>query len=97
MSEVSAEHTYLSVPSDGEMRSCIGLVLAGMAARANIGVGNLEDAIDVVESYHSPVGTTQFRFILSDEGVVAQVVADDSNGGKPSESSDWRTVIEMVS
>lgn len=81
------------------MRSCIGLVLAGMAARANIGVGNLEDAIDVVESYHSADETTEFRFVLSDDGVVAQVAKDleNANGDESSESGNWRTVIEMVS
>lgn len=84
------------------MRSCIGLVLAGMAARANIGVGNLEDAIDLLEGFHSPVGTTQFRFILADEGVIAQVVdgipeTGMQETGKQDEEPGWRTVIELVS
>ncbi|AHY46644.1 Hypothetical Protein RradSPS_1361 [Rubrobacter radiotolerans] len=93
MTESLVEHTYLSVPPEEEMRSCIGLVLAGMAARANIGVGNLEDAVDLLETFHSGEGPTRFRFTLRDEGVVAQVEEDAVNGAE----RGWRTVIELVS
>lgn len=78
-----------------EMRSCVGLVLAGMAARAHIGVGNLEDAVDLLESYHSEDAPTNFRFSLKDEGVVAEVEEHSKNGD--SEGSRWRTIVELVS
>ncbi|WP_119067887.1 hypothetical protein [Rubrobacter indicoceani] len=95
MTESTVEHAYLSVPPDRDMRSCIGLVLAGMAARANIGVGNLEDAIDLLEGYHSGDEPTDFRFTLADEGVVAQVSTGGDEGSF--DEAEWRTVIELVS
>lgn len=93
MAEGTAEHAYLTVPPALEMRSCVGLVLAGMAARAHIGVGNLEDAVDLLESHHSGDASTNFRFSLTGESVVAQVEEppDDSSG-----DPRWRTVVELV-
>ncbi len=85
----------MTVPPTVEMRSCVGLVLAGMAARAHIGVGNLEDAVDLLESCHSDDSPTTFRFSLNDEGVMAEVEEHSENGG--SGGSRWRTVIELVS
>ncbi len=96
MAEGSANHAvYLTVPPATEMRSCVGLVLAGMAARAHIGVGNLEDAVDLLESHHSGDAHTNFRFSLSEEGVVAQV--EEQPGNNSSGGSRWRTVVELVS
>lgn len=92
MTESSSEYTYLTVPPIQEMRSCVGLVLAGMAARAHIGVGNLEDAMSLLESYHSTGSSTRFRFSMKGEGqVVAQV--EEAEGG----DARWRTVVELVS
>lgn len=87
----SPEYTYLTVPPVLEMRSCVGLVLAGMAARAHIGVGNLEDAVELLESYHSGEDETHFRFTLREEGVIAEVAP---NSGPDEE---WHTVIELIS
>lgn len=93
-SETAAENAaYLTVPPFIEMRSCVGLVLAGMAARAHIGVGNLEDAVNLLESYHSEEVSTNFRFASNGESVVAQVEEHRENGG----DSRWRTVVELVS
>ncbi|MGH3086341.1 MAG: hypothetical protein ACRDSJ_03350 [Rubrobacteraceae bacterium] len=92
MTEGSPEHAYLTVPPAMEMRSCVGLVLAGMAARAHIGVGNLEDAVDLLESYHSEDSPTNFRFSLREDSVIAQIEDSSDNGG-----SGWRTVVELIS
>ena len=42
---IDKEYAYLKVPPGTELRSCVGLVLAGMAARAKVGVGGLEEAV----------------------------------------------------
>ena len=83
------EYAYLRVPPSEELRSCVGLVLAGMAARARIGVGGLEEAVELLEGFHSEAAPTHFRFSLSDEAVVAEVEEPDG--------SRWRTVVELVS
>ena len=94
MSETPVEQAaYLTVPPTAEMRSCVGLVLAGMAARAHIGVGNLEDAVDLLESCHSDEASTNFRFSLKDDGVIAEVEESAKNGNP----ARWRTVVELVS
>ncbi|MCA1849192.1 MAG: hypothetical protein LC704_09445 [Actinobacteria bacterium] len=85
------EYAYLRVPPSEELRSCVGLVLAGMAARARIGVGGLEEAVELLEGFHSEDAPTHFRFSLSDEAVVAEV-EEPAPGG-----SRWRTVVELVS
>ncbi|MBX6762237.1 MAG: hypothetical protein K6T51_04000 [Rubrobacteraceae bacterium] len=84
------EYTYLKLPPERELRSCVGLVLAGMAARARIGVGNLDEAIDLLEGFHSESGPTRFRFFLDEDRVVAEV-EDSSHPGS------WRPVVELVS
>jgi hypothetical protein len=83
------EYAYLRVPPSEELRSCVGLVLAGMAARARIGVGGLEEAVELLEGFHSEAAPTHFRFSLSDEAVVAEVEEPDG--------SRWRTVVELAS
>ena len=81
------EYAYLRVPPSEQLRSCVGLVLAGMAARAKIGVGGLEEAVELLEALHSDDAPTRFRFSLRDDGVVAEI----------EERSRWRTVVELVS
>ncbi len=85
------EYAYLRVPPSEELRSCVGLVLAGMAARAKIGVGGLEEAVELLEGFHSDAAPTRFRFSLKDEAVVAEV--EETSGKEPR----WRTVVELVS
>ncbi|MBA2375394.1 MAG: hypothetical protein H0V75_04565 [Rubrobacter sp.] len=95
MSEtLDGQAAYLTVPPAAEMRSCVGLVLAGMAARAHIGVGNLEDAVDLLESCHYENSPTNFRFSLNDDGVIAEVEEHAENGNP---GPRWRTVVELVS
>ncbi len=88
------EYAYLSLPPHEEVKSCVGLVLAGMVARAKVGVGGLEEAVEVLESLHSDDAPTRFRFSLAGEGVLAEV--EEPAGGR-SEKTRWRTVVEMVS
>ncbi len=88
------EYAYLRIPPAEELRSCVGLVLAGMAARASVGVGGLEEAIEVLEAVQSGDAPTHFRFSLADEGVVAEVAEPTGDG---SEGQRWRTVVELVS
>ena len=40
--DAANDYTYLTLPPDRTLRSCIGLVLAGLAARAKIGVAGLD-------------------------------------------------------
>lgn len=87
----SDEYTYLTVPPIPEMRSCVGLVLAGMAARGKVGVGGLDEAVEVLESLHSEDEPTIYRFSLADERVIAEI--EDPVGGEET----WRTVVELVS
>ncbi|CAN5630189.1 hypothetical protein BH24ACT21_BH24ACT21_18650 [soil metagenome] len=89
----SPEYVYLEVPPTVEMRSCIGLILAGMVTRARIGVGGLEEATEVLESLHSGQETTRYRFYLAEEGVVAEVEDPD---GDESDGAAWHTVVELV-
>jgi putative transcriptional regulator len=95
LSAAQEEYAYLSVPPYEELRSCVGLVLAGMAARAKIGVGGLEEAVELLEGFHSKEVPTRFRFTLRDEGIVAEVEErpPSSEIGEPR----WRTVVELVS
>ena len=90
----ATEYAYLTLPPDGQLRSCVGLVLAGMAARARVGVGGLDEAVELLEDFHAEEGPTRFRFGLSDDAVVAQVEeAEEADGAGPR----WRTVVELVS
>ena len=97
---VAGEYTYLTLPPDRALRSCIGLVVAGLAARARIGVAGLEEAVELLEDQHSTKGPTRYRFSLMDEGLVAEV--EDwqqavSRENDESSGAAWRTVVEMVS
>ena len=87
------EYAYLKVPPDKELRSCVGLVLAGMAARAKVGVGGLEEAVELLQRFHSEDAPTRFRFSLENDGVIAEV--EEPAGGD--EAPRWRTVVELVS
>ena len=89
----SKEYAYLRVPPYEELRSCVGLVLAGMAARARVGVGGLEEAVEVLEGFHAGDAPTRFRFSLAGEGVLAEVEEPAAEGSEPR----WRTVVELVS
>jgi hypothetical protein len=94
------EYTYLTLPPNRALRSCIGLVVAGLAARARIGVAGLEEAIDLLEDRHSREGLTRYRFSLKDEGLVAEVEEWELVAGREdyeTSESGWRTVVEMVS
>jgi hypothetical protein len=88
------EYAYLRLPPDEGLRPCVGLVLAGMAARARVGVGGLEEAVEVLESFHAGDVPTRFRFSLADDGVLAEV--EEPDPGKSREMT-WRTVVELVS
>ncbi|QIN82919.1 hypothetical protein GBA63_09875 [Rubrobacter tropicus] len=88
------EYAYLTLPPDGQLRSCVGLVLAGMAARARVGVGGLDEAVELLEDFHTGDGPTRFRFALADDAVVAEVEEPAGNGGV---ERRWRTVVELVS
>lgn len=76
------------------MRSCVGLVLAGMVARARVGVGSLEEAVEVLEGCHADDRSTRFRFSLAGDGVLAEV---EESSGEGDGETRWRTVVEMVS
>ncbi len=85
------EYAYLTLPPDGELRSCVGLVLAGMAARARVGVAGLDEAVGLLEDFHADDVPTRFRFALAEDGVVAEV--EETTG----DEDRWRTVVELVS
>ncbi|HSK98778.1 MAG TPA: hypothetical protein VK869_00435 [Rubrobacteraceae bacterium] len=94
MTDGATEYTYLQVPPVAELRDCVGLVMAGMAARARIGVGGLEEAVELLEGFHSEEGPTRYRFHLREDGVVAEVEEPALDGsGDPG----WRTVVELLS
>ena len=88
------EYAYLTVPPVEELRPCVGLVLAGMAARARVGVGGLEEAIEILEGTQSEDAPTHFRFSLENGGVVAEVA---NPGGDEADPMRWRPVVELVS
>lgn len=86
------EYTYLKIPAMDDALPCVGLVLAGMVTRARIGVGGLEEAIEVLESFHSDTEPTRYRFALGDDRVVADIEGPGGEG-----EDDWVTVVELVS
>jgi putative transcriptional regulator len=87
------EYAYLTLPASEEARSCVGLVLAGMAARARIGVAGLEEAVELLEEQHVGLRETHYRFSLTGEGLVAEVEeAEDGVDGL----RRWRTVVELI-
>lgn len=89
MSEAANEYTYLTVPPLPEMRPCVGLVLAGMVTRAKIGVGGLDEAVELLESYHAGDAPTRYRFSMEEGGVVVEVEPRVGPDG-------WRRVVELV-
>ncbi|CAA9410907.1 hypothetical protein AVDCRST_MAG82-783 [uncultured Rubrobacteraceae bacterium] len=97
----AGEYTYLTLPPDRALRSCIGLVVAGLAARARIGVAGLEEAVELLEDRHSTKGTTRYRFSLKEDGLVAEVEEGEQDVGRDNVEVagevGWRTVVEMVS
>ena len=86
------EFAYLEVPPQADLRSCVGLVMAGMAMRARVGIGGLEEAVEVLESVHRSSAPTRYRFHLEEERVVAAVEDMDEGAG-----DGWRTVVELSS
>ena len=86
---VGGEYTYLTLPPIVGLRSCVGVVLAGLATRAGIGIGNLEESIEVLEDLHTAEDTTSYRFSIGEERVCAEVW-DASEVG-------WHTVVELAS
>lgn len=89
---MTSEYTYLKIPATIDALPCVGLVLAGMVTRARIGVGGLEEAIEMLESFHSDTEPTRYRFALDDDRVVAEI---EGPGGE--DEDDWVTVVELVS
>lgn len=85
------EFAYLTLPPGGGARSCVGLVLAGMATRARIGVAGLEEAVELLEERHTGTDSTRYRFSITGESLVAEVEEDPQGNG-----NRWRTVVELV-
>jgi putative transcriptional regulator len=90
--ESSEEYAYLTLPAGEGARPCVGLVLAGMAARARIGVAGLDEAVDLLQERHGGVSSTRYRFAITNEGLVAEV--EESENGV--DDVRWRTVVELV-
>ncbi len=96
MARSDAEYTYLTLPSDRALSSCVGLVVAGLAARAKVGVAALEEAVELLEGQQAANGPTRYRFSLMEDGLLAEVEerkAAPVRGEPPS----WRTVVELIS
>ncbi len=91
----AADYTYLTLPPDRALSSCIGLVVAGLAARAKIGVAALEEAVELLEGQQAASGPTRYRFSLREDGLLAEVEEREPAAvrGEPG----WRTVVELVS
>jgi hypothetical protein len=94
----AADYTYLTLPPDRTLGACIGLVVAGLAARAKIGVAALEEAVELLEGQRAAEGPTRYRFSLREDGLVAEVQEGKPTavGGGVGESG-WRTVVELIS
>jgi len=90
-----ADYTYLTIPPDETLRSCIGLVVAGLAARARIGVAGLEEAVELLEGQHAAEIPTRYRFYLDEDSLVAEV--EEAAVSEAGDSVGWRTVVELVS
>lgn len=91
--EKDGEYTYLTLPPVAELRSCVGLVLAGLVTRAGIGLGNLEESVEVLEDLHPGDAATSYRFFIGEERVYAEVWDSPEKG--PS-GAGWRTVVELA-
>ncbi len=90
----ATDYTYLTLPPGEPVRSCIGLVVAGMAARGKIGVGGLEEAVELLEDRHSDESLTRYRFSLVEDRLLAQV---EEQRNATDDGAGWRTVVELVS
>lgn len=94
----ATDYTYLTVPPGRNLRSCVGIVVAGLAARARIGVGGLDEAVDLLEEQQSTEVSTRYRFSLREDGLIAEVEEWEPAGVREASGAPgWRTVIEMVS
>lgn len=94
----AAEYTYLTLPPGKALCSCISIVVAGLTARAKIGVAGLEEAIKLLEDQHTADARTRYRFYLKDESLVIEIEESSSAvQGTADETSGWRTIVEMVS
>lgn len=91
----SADYTYLTIPPNETLRSCIGLVVAGLAARARIGVAGLEEAVELLEGQHAAEVPTHYRFYLDEDSLVAEI--EEPAASEAGDSAGWRTVVELVS
>jgi len=76
------------------LRPCIGVVLAGLTARAGVGVGGLEEAIQRLEDAHTGEHTS-YRFAVRDGEILAQVERGASPG--TAGGAEWRTLVELAS
>lgn len=95
------EYSYLNIPKGAGFRSCLAVVLAGLTARASVGVGGLEEAVRALEAAHEE-GETSYRFALSDGKILAQVeqpleTAEATSGEQDGDRARWRTLVELVS
>lgn len=95
----SPHYTYLTLPPVASLRSCIGLILAGMAARAEVGVGGLEEAVEKLEHEHSGNRPTGYRFSLGEGSVIVEVkeLENAASEAGPAGSGEecWRRIVEM--
>lgn len=94
ISPEAPEYTYLEIPRSPQARSCLGIVLAGLAARAEVGVGGLEEAVSTLEDAHAVGEHTSYRFALEEGKILAQVEQSEDSDG---DSGGWRTLVELVS
>lgn len=78
------------------MRSCLGVVLAGLTTRAGIGVGGLEEAVRALEKSHAG-GSTSYRFALREGEIHVQVGQLPGEGSEDGEGAGWRTLVELGS
>jgi len=74
-------------------------VVAGLTARAKIGVAGLEEAVKLLEDQHTAGVRARYRFYLKEEGFVIEVEDREPSAirGEANETPGWRTVVEMVS
>ncbi len=93
----ATDYTYLTLPPNRALRSCIGLVVAGLAARAKVGVAAIEEAVELLESQQATNGLTRYRFSLKDDSLLAEVEEWKPSAVRGDSEPGWRTVVELVS
>ena len=71
-------------------------MLAGLTARAGVGVGGLEEAVHALERSHAG-GNTSFRFALREGEIHVQVGQVPRDGAEDGEGAGWRTLVEFGS